>query len=310
MDESIATATVDVGGRPYAVVDLPFRGERVGGLAAPARRARAGGVRADRRRDAPPDRHGAERPPPRGGRVQGARPCAAGRLRAGSAPRRRRLDEGFARVTARPLHRRRRLRRRQPGQHRPGADHGRRRRPDRPGRRAPSLAPTRSSCPASGPRRRPWPGSIATASPGRSARWLAAGRPFLGICLGLQLLFEGSDEDGATTLGVLPGRTRRLEDAPTLPHIGWNQVERTRDHPLFDGIDDGADFYFVHSYAGALQDDGRRPTSSLPGRHMAGRSPRPSSAARCSASSSTPSEADRTACGCSRNFVGLVRAAA
>jgi imidazole glycerol-phosphate synthase subunit HisH len=82
--------------------------------------------------------------------------------------------------------------------------------------------------------------------------WLRDGRPFLGICLGLQLLFDGSDEDGATTLGVLPGRTRRLEGAPTLPHIGWNQVERTREHPLFDGIDNGADFYFVHSYAGAL----------------------------------------------------------
>ena len=83
--------------------------------------------------------------------------------------------------------------------------------------------------------------------------WLDAGRPFLGICLGLQLLFEASDEDGATTLGILPGRTRRLADAPTLPHIGWNQVERTREHPLFDGIDDGADFYFVHSYAGTLE---------------------------------------------------------
>jgi glutamine amidotransferase len=81
--------------------------------------------------------------------------------------------------------------------------------------------------------------------------WIEDGRPFLGICLGLQLLFEGSDEDEATTLGVLPGRTRRLEAAPTLPHIGWNQVERTREHPLFDGIDDGTDFYFVHSYAGA-----------------------------------------------------------
>ncbi len=80
--------------------------------------------------------------------------------------------------------------------------------------------------------------------------WLAADRPFLGICLGLQLLFDGSDEDGATTLGVIPGRTVRLEDAPTLPHIGWNQVEQTRSHALFDGIDDGTDFYFVHSYAG------------------------------------------------------------
>jgi len=80
--------------------------------------------------------------------------------------------------------------------------------------------------------------------------WLAADRPFLGICLGLQLLFDGSDEDGATTLGAIPGRTVRLEDAPTLPHIGWNQVERTRSHPLFDGIDDRTDFYFVHSYVG------------------------------------------------------------
>jgi imidazole glycerol phosphate synthase glutamine amidotransferase subunit len=82
-------------------------------------------------------------------------------------------------------------------------------------------------------------------------RWIDSDRPFLGICLGLQLLFEGSDEDGAVTLGVLPGRTRRLEDAPTLPHIGWNQVERRRDHPAFAGVTDAADFYFVHSYAGA-----------------------------------------------------------
>lgn len=88
-------------------------------------------------------------------------------------------------------------------------------------------------------------------------RWIADDRPYLGICLGLQLLFERSDEDGAVTLGVLPGRTVRLVDAPTLPHIGWNQVERRRSHPLFDGIADGADFYFVHSYAGAVADDAR-----------------------------------------------------
>ena len=82
--------------------------------------------------------------------------------------------------------------------------------------------------------------------------WIAAGRPYLGICLGLQLLFEASDEDGAGTLGVLPGRTRRLANTPTLPHIGWNQVVRTREHPLFAGIEPSADFYFVHSYAGVL----------------------------------------------------------
>jgi imidazole glycerol-phosphate synthase subunit HisH len=81
--------------------------------------------------------------------------------------------------------------------------------------------------------------------------WLGGDRPFLGICLGLQLLFDASDEDGAETLGAIPGRTVRLDEAPTLPHIGWNQVERTRPHRLFDGIADGADFYFVHSYAGA-----------------------------------------------------------
>jgi glutamine amidotransferase len=80
--------------------------------------------------------------------------------------------------------------------------------------------------------------------------WVQAGRHYLGICLGLQLLFDGSDEDGAETLGVIAGRTTRLDDAPTLPHIGWNQVERVREHPLFTGIAPNADFYFVHSYAG------------------------------------------------------------
>ena len=85
-------------------------------------------------------------------------------------------------------------------------------------------------------------------------RWIADDRPFLGICLGMQLLFEGSDEDGSTTLGALAGRTTRLEDAPTLPHIGWNQVERVRAHPAFDRIPDDADFYFVHSYAGVPLD--------------------------------------------------------
>jgi len=85
-------------------------------------------------------------------------------------------------------------------------------------------------------------------------RWIEARRPYLGICLGLQLLFDGSDEDGAETLGIIPGRTTLLGGAPTLPHIGWNQVERVRDHPIFDGIRPAADFYFVHSYAGSPTD--------------------------------------------------------
>ena len=85
-------------------------------------------------------------------------------------------------------------------------------------------------------------------------QWIATDRPFLGICLGLQLLYDGSDEDGAATLGVLVGRTVRLRDAPTLPHIGWNQVERRREHPILDGVPDGADLYFVHSYVAAPAD--------------------------------------------------------
>jgi glutamine amidotransferase len=80
--------------------------------------------------------------------------------------------------------------------------------------------------------------------------WIAAGRPYLGICLGLQLLFETSAEDGARMLGVLPGRVEPLRDAPTLPHIGWNQVELRCPHPLFDAVPSGSDLYFVHSFAG------------------------------------------------------------
>jgi glutamine amidotransferase len=84
--------------------------------------------------------------------------------------------------------------------------------------------------------------------------WIQAGRPFLGICLGLQLLFDASDEDGAVTLGVLRGRTIELAGAPTLPHIGWNTVDPTAEHPLFEGIPPGAAFYFVHSYVAAPAD--------------------------------------------------------
>ncbi len=79
--------------------------------------------------------------------------------------------------------------------------------------------------------------------------WVLAGRPCLGICLGYQILFERSEEGDAETLGLLAGRTARLLDAPTLPHIGWNEIEFTQAHPLFDGVADGSHFYFVHSYA-------------------------------------------------------------
>ena len=78
------------------------------------------------------------------------------------------------------------------------------------------------------------------------------GRPVLGICVGLQLLFEQSDE-GGEGLGLLRGRVRRL-DAPTVPHMGWNALVPTRESALLDGLD-GADVYFAHSYAAAPADD-------------------------------------------------------
>ncbi|MCI8668305.1 MAG: imidazole glycerol phosphate synthase subunit HisH [Lachnospiraceae bacterium] len=75
--------------------------------------------------------------------------------------------------------------------------------------------------------------------------------PFLGICLGLQLLFEGSDEsEGIEGLGILKGEIRKIPDAPGLkiPHIGWNSLRFMNDGRLFRNIDDDAYVYFVHSY--------------------------------------------------------------
>lgn len=82
---------------------------------------------------------------------------------------------------------------------------------------------------------------------------IARGVPFLGICLGLQLLFESSAEDGATCLGVLGGTVDRLATPGKLPHVGWNAVHRLRPHPLVDGLEDEP-MYFVHSYAVAPSD--------------------------------------------------------
>jgi glutamine amidotransferase len=81
-----------------------------------------------------------------------------------------------------------------------------------------------------------------------------AGAWYIGICLGLQLLFERSHEDGARMLGLLPGDVVAIPDAPTLPHIGWNRLEVRRPHPLLNGLPDGVPAYFVHSYAPAPAD--------------------------------------------------------
>lgn len=78
---------------------------------------------------------------------------------------------------------------------------------------------------------------------------LEKGKPFLGICLGLQLLFEASEEWGETPgLGFFKGRVRRLPEGVKVPHMGWNELIFTRPTPLFAGIPDRTRFYFVHSY--------------------------------------------------------------
>ncbi len=79
---------------------------------------------------------------------------------------------------------------------------------------------------------------------------VAAGVPFLGVCLGLQLLFTASEESpGVAGLGLLPGTVARLPDHLRVPHIGWNQIEAAKESDVFDGVPDGSAFYFVHSYA-------------------------------------------------------------
>ena len=79
--------------------------------------------------------------------------------------------------------------------------------------------------------------------------YIASGRPFLGVCMGQQALFDVSEEGGRhECLGVLPGRVVRLPAGLKVPHMGWNQVQQVRKHPIFDGIPDNSFFYFVHSY--------------------------------------------------------------
>ena len=78
--------------------------------------------------------------------------------------------------------------------------------------------------------------------------YIASGRPFLGVCLGLQLLLEATDEGDANCIGLVPGRVRRLPDGMKVPHMGWNTVRFQTEHPLWAGIPQDSHFYFVHSY--------------------------------------------------------------
>lgn len=89
--------------------------------------------------------------------------------------------------------------------------------------------------------------------------WVAAGRPFLGICVGLQALYEGSDESpGVPGLGILPGAIRRFQDTPEfkVPQMGWNQIRQEKPEcPLFYHLPDEAFVYFVHSYYAGVSGD-------------------------------------------------------
>ena len=78
--------------------------------------------------------------------------------------------------------------------------------------------------------------------------FISSGRPFLGVCLGLQLLLEDSEEGSEPCLGVLSGRVRRLPPGTKVPHMGWNEVRFHGEHPVLAGIPSGSYFYFVHSY--------------------------------------------------------------
>ena len=80
-------------------------------------------------------------------------------------------------------------------------------------------------------------------------------RPLLGVCLGMQVLFERSEEGDAEGLGILRGAVVRLPSDVKVPHMGWNDVIWVRDHPLAAGLNDRSLFYFVHSYACVPEED-------------------------------------------------------
>ena len=84
---------------------------------------------------------------------------------------------------------------------------------------------------------------------------IADNRPFFGVCIGLQMLFTSTEESGGhDCLGIIAGRVKKLPAGLKVPHMGWNQVSQRISHSLFEGIPDGANFYFVHSYHGEPED--------------------------------------------------------
>ena len=84
--------------------------------------------------------------------------------------------------------------------------------------------------------------------------YVDSGRPFLGVCLGLQLLMERTDEGDAPCMGIIPGKVKRLPATLKVPHMGWNSVHLQGGNPFFKGIPQDSYFYFVHSYYAAPED--------------------------------------------------------
>ena len=82
------------------------------------------------------------------------------------------------------------------------------------------------------------------------------GLPLLAVCVGMQVLFSGTEEGGwHECLGIIPGVVKRLPNGLKVPHIGWNQVTQHISHPVFDGVPNNANFYFVHSYHAYPEND-------------------------------------------------------
>ena len=156
----------------------------------------------------------------------------------------------------------------------------------------------RSSCPASATSRRPR--RSAASGGARSSSAVAQGTPLLGICLGLQWLFESSTEaEDVAGLGLMAGRCERLPPIVKVPHVGWNALEFTRASRLLGGIPDGAQVYFTHSYAAPVTAD------CIASRRTAVRSRPPSSATSVCGVQFHPEKSGDIGLQVLRNFVAM-----